>query len=138
MITLLLLLFLLTSLSNQQTVDQLVEGYIQVVGTYESDCITVSGANSGVVNQEFRNLKFKEDRATKCFWECIYKKLDLISVSNEVLGYKIKQLIGLSDKDASEEIYQKCIQIRGSDTCETATGIHRCLYTSVRAFLESQ
>ncbi|KAF2903876.1 hypothetical protein ILUMI_02294 [Ignelater luminosus] len=137
MIASVLVVFALVNFSNQQTVDQLIEGYSQVVATFKPDCVAASGADPDVIDQEIRNSKFAEDQATKCFWGCFYKKLNLISENDEVLEDNIKKYIGVADKDAAEKIFHKCVHFRGSDYCETATGISRCVSTSSKALLEN-
>lgn len=104
---------------------------------YKPDCIGASGADPDVIDQELRNSKFAEDKATKCFWGCFYKKWNLISESDEVLEDNIKKYIGVGDKNAAEEIFQNCAHFRGSDSCETATGISRCVYKASKALLEN-
>ncbi|KAF2903878.1 hypothetical protein ILUMI_02296 [Ignelater luminosus] len=133
MITFVFITFALLQLSNQQTVEQLIDDYVNLVATVKPDCLKESGADSDVIDAEVRLGKFAWDQNSKCFWKCYLKKLNIINDNDEIVEKNIIQYIGLSDKEVVDKIYKKCAPLRGSDLCDTSDKICKCVYTEAIA-----
>ncbi|KAF2903884.1 hypothetical protein ILUMI_02302 [Ignelater luminosus] len=133
MIAQVFILFTFVLFSNQQTANDIIEGYLKVVEPLKPDCIKESGANPDFIDKALKDGKFPDDKASQCFWKCFFKKLNLINDKEEVIEENIRQFIGVPDKKVADEIFEKCIHLRGSDICESINNIGMCVYTSAIA-----
>ncbi|KAF2903880.1 hypothetical protein ILUMI_02298 [Ignelater luminosus] len=125
----------LVQLSNQQTAEQLIDGYVKLVEAAKPDCLKESGANEDVIDKEVTHGEFSQEKNVLCFWKCFLKKYNVINDKDEVQEENVRQFIGLSDEKLVDEIHKKCAPLRGSDVCDTSGKISKCVYTSAKAAL---
>ncbi|KAF2903877.1 hypothetical protein ILUMI_02295 [Ignelater luminosus] len=135
MITFVFIACALVQLSNQQTVDQLIDGYLNLIAPLKPDCLKESGADSDTIDRGIKLGDHSTDQNSKCFWKCFFKKYNLINDNDEIQEENIKQYIGVSDKSVVDEIHKKCAPLRGSDPCDTSDKISYCVYTSAKEAL---
>ncbi|KAF2903882.1 hypothetical protein ILUMI_02300 [Ignelater luminosus] len=122
--------FALLQLSNQQTVEQLVGSYVKLIEPVQADCIKESGVDPSVIEKEVSLGRPSEDPKSKCFWKCFLKKNNAINDNDEIQEENLKQIIAAP---LVAGVYKKCAALRGSDSCDTADKISKCIYGSTKA-----
>nr|AZK90218.1 odorant binding protein 14 [Holotrichia oblita] len=93
-------------------------------------CIRESNVNPSLVANADEGV-FAGNRELKCYFRCYYLESGFINdsgeIQTEVIKSKIPQKI---DKKIVQQAIDRCKKIKGSDSCETAYEVQKCLYNS--------
>ncbi|KAF2903883.1 hypothetical protein ILUMI_02301 [Ignelater luminosus] len=133
MISCIFILSTLVLFSNQQTANDIIEGYLKIVEPLKPGCAKESGANPDFVDKALREGKFPDDKESQCFWKCAFKNLNFLNDKDEIIEENLRKFIGVPDKKVADEIFEKCAHVKGADVCETINSMGKCVYSSIMA-----
>uniref|UniRef100_A0A1L8DPG7 Putative odorant-binding protein 1 n=2 Tax=Nyssomyia neivai TaxID=330878 RepID=A0A1L8DPG7_9DIPT len=91
-------------------------------------CMAESGATELIV-EEFSNgdhLSPIDDRALKCYMNCIFHKAEVVDDTGHVHFEKLRGKVPDDLKDIGYPMLSKCVDPIGEDLCEKAYWLHKC------------
>lgn len=79
--------------------------------------------------KEFSDGQVHDDRALKCYMDCLFEEAKLIDENGEVHLEKIHTHVQRLDDELREiamNVLKQCTKPEGSDRCEKAFWFHKC------------
>lgn len=97
---------------------------LQKLVNFVEPCVKESNANPAAVEKLIRNSEFSDDKNLKCFIKCLYTKAGVMSDDGKFSAEELKKT--LEDGD-SPDVINKCKDLKGSDNCDTAFLVSKCI-----------
>ncbi|KAF2881145.1 hypothetical protein ILUMI_25019 [Ignelater luminosus] len=87
-------------------------------------CVKESNVNSDIIEKLIKNNEFANDNALKCFLKCVYTKAGIMSEDGDFNADELKKTL---DDGQSPDLVNKCKDLKGSDSCDTAFLVAKCM-----------
>ncbi|KAF2881144.1 hypothetical protein ILUMI_25018 [Ignelater luminosus] len=87
-------------------------------------CVKESNANPAAVEKLIKNSEFSDDNTIKCFLKCVYTKAGVMSEDGKFNADELKKTL---EDDQSPDLVNKCKDLKGSDNCDTAFLVAKCM-----------
>ncbi|XP_043682570.1 general odorant-binding protein 56d-like [Vespula pensylvanica] len=94
---------------------------------YKESCITESGVDPAVVENAKNGNAPEGDEKLSCFAACFIKKMGIFSpegdLNEEILRARLQDSL---PEDKVEEVFQKCKNVDGANTCKKGGKLMKC------------
>lgn len=87
-------------------------------------CVKETNVNPEALEKFMKTSEFANDNTLKCFIKCLYEKGGIMSEDGNFNADELKRTL---DDDQSPDLVNKCKDLKGSDNCDTAFLVAKCM-----------
>nr|QHN69063.1 odorant binding protein 6 [Sirex nitobei] len=88
-------------------------------------CIAESGTMKEYIEKASKG-EFTNDEKLKCYFKCLFEKLDLITEAGELDYEKMMDFAPKFLKQSAMKMIENCRSTTGTDLCDTAFKVNKC------------